>query len=180
MSKTWCLLTHQTCKEGRFSQPLWFCDWLDTFSLHTKRGACVWTQGIRAAVQVSCRKSDLPPIGPMQQRGTNQFSDRWLCFATNVNSVAFFFSYTQPACDRDRTMVGQWHVQYRSFGPRPINPQPKLTCGAIQTLTAAGWRGKWCTNSLTLSELFRPHQQTMRQSRQNGRVVLWGRNTVKH
>ena len=22
-----CLLTHQTCKEGRFSQPLWFCDW---------------------------------------------------------------------------------------------------------------------------------------------------------
>ena len=26
-SITWCLLTHQTCKEGRFSQPLWFCDW---------------------------------------------------------------------------------------------------------------------------------------------------------
>ena len=23
----WCLLTHQACKEGRFSQPLWFCDW---------------------------------------------------------------------------------------------------------------------------------------------------------
>ena len=24
-SITWCLLTHQTCKEGRFLQPLWFC-----------------------------------------------------------------------------------------------------------------------------------------------------------
>ena len=34
-----CLLTHQTCKEGRFSQPLWFCDWY--ISILIKHETCL-------------------------------------------------------------------------------------------------------------------------------------------